>query len=460
MEFSSLIQEQRTFFRSGKTLSEESRRMRLDLLRQAIEQNEEKILAALNKDLGKGEAEAYVSEIAYVLGEIRFAEKYLEYWIRPSKMRTPMSVMPAKSTIEMMPYGVSLIIGPWNYPFQLLMAPLVSALAAGCCAVLKPSEHAPATAEVVEEILTQHFGKEIVSVVTGGVEVSQALLKEKWDKIFYTGGTEVGRKVMTAAAEHLTPVTLELGGKCPCIVAKDAKIDVAARRIVWGKFMNAGQTCVAPDHVWVDKSVAGKLIDALKIAIRDFYGEDPRQSADYGRIVNEKHHDRLVSLLENETVEVGGQHDRAERYIAPTVLSGVTLDSKVMAEEIFGPILPVLEFESLDEVYADHHERSSPLALYLFTEDKALKKEVVQKTRSGGVCINDTISHLLNRELPFGGVGESGMGSYHGRSGFDAFTHHRSVMDRNSTIDPDMKYPPMTLSWQKLKKLLRLVREI
>ncbi len=433
--------------------------MHLDQLRIAIEQNEEKILEALGQDLGKSETEAYVSEIAFVLGEIRFAQKHLKSWARPSKVRTPISVMPAKSTVEMMPYGVSLIIGPWNYPFQLLLAPLVSALAAGNCVVIKPSEHAPATADLIDEIIAKNFDREIVAVVTGGAEVSQALLKEKWDKIFFTGGTEIGRKVMEAAAKHLTPVTLELGGKCPCIVAKDAKLDVAARRIVWGKFMNAGQTCVAPDHVWVDRSVSADLIAAIKVAIRDFYGDDTSKSEDFGRIVNEQHHDRLVSLLEGEKVEIGGQHDKSDCYIAPTVLSGVGLDSKVMKEEIFGPILPVLEFDDIAEVYDDHHHRSSPLALYLFTESKGLKKEVLEKTRSGGVCINDTISHLLNRNLPFGGVGESGMGAYHGKAGFDAFSHRRSVMERSSWIDPDFRYPPIEFGWKQLKKILRLFGE-
>lgn len=406
-------------------------------------------------DIGKGAVEAYASEVAYVLGEIRHALKHLKAWSKPQKRNTPLSLWPAKSMVQPEPYGVCLIIGPWNYPFQLLFTPLVSALAAGNTAVLKPSEHAPRTAALVARIVQEGFDEDQVAVVTGDAEVSRELLELHFDKIFYTGGTQVGRAVMRAAARNLTPVTLELGGKCPCIVAGDNDLEVTARRIAWGKFMNAGQTCVAPDHLWVKRGQADGLIEMLREAIAIFYDGDPEASSDYGRIINAHHFDRLTGLLEGSKIEIGGEHKREQLHFAPTVVRLDDLHHPLMQEEIFGPILPVIEYDSIAEVVEYHQKHPTPLALYLFSEDELLIKRLLAEIRSGGVCINDTLSHLLNRNLPFGGLGESGMGSCHGKAGFEAFTHQRAIMKRKLSPDPKHRYPPITLSLKKLKRILK-----
>jgi len=450
---------QRKRFKSGNTRPLEARRMVLERLREVITANEAAILEALKDDLGKGPIEAYASEVAYVLGEIRHALKHLKGWMKPQKRSTPLSLWPAKSAVLAEPYGVCLIIGPWNYPFQLLFTPLVSALAAGNTAVIKPSEHAPRTAELIARLMRETFDEDQIAVVTGGVEVSKELLEQRFDKIFFTGGTEIGRKVMAAAAKHLTPVTLELGGKCPCIVAADTDLEVAARRIAWGKFMNAGQTCVAPDHLWVKRGKGDALIEKLREVIALFYNGDPQASPDYGRIINLQHFDRLQGLLEGAKIEIGGEHNREQLHFAPTVVRVKSPDHPLMQEEIFGPILPVFEYDSIAEVIEYHQARSAPLALYVFTEDEALIERVLREIPSGGACVNDILSHLMNRELPFGGLGESGMGSCHGKAGFEAFSHQRSVMKRKLKPDPAHRYPPVTLSLKKLKRILRFFGE-
>ncbi len=455
MDHEALIARQREFFRSGQTAARDFRRDRLIALRDAIEASEDTLLAALHADLRKNPHEAYAAEIGYTLGEIRQALKHLDRWMKPQRRKAPWLAWPATAEVRREPFGVALIVGPWNYPLQLLLAPLVSAIAAGNTAVLKPSELAPNTSAAVAELIRETFEENSVACVEGGRETSEALLREKFDKIFFTGGTAIGREVMAAAAKHLTPVTLELGGKSPCIVAADAPVEVTARRIVWGKFMNAGQTCVAPDFVLVQRDIAASLVDAMKSALRDFYGEDPQRSADYGRIVNERHFKRLVSLLEDGRILHGGGSDAADQYIEPTLLGDITWDSPVMRDEIFGPVLPVIEYDRIDDILPKLNDQPPPLALYLFTTDAAMREKVLARTRSGGVCVNDTVSHIIGRDLPFGGVGESGMGSYHGRAGFECFTHERAVMCRKFSPDPAFRYPPPKASLAALRKMMK-----
>ena len=455
MDAAAIIARQREFFLSGGTVAEEFRRRRLCALREALIRHEDALLAALHADLRKCPHEAYAAEIGWVLGEIRHALRHLHGWMKPQRRKAPMLAWPARAWVRPEPFGVALIIGPWNYPLQLLLAPLVSAIAAGNCAVLKPSEHAPHTARAVAELIRATFPPEFVAVAEGGQDVAEALLREKTDTIFFTGSTRVGRDVMAAAARHLTPVTLELGGRSPCIVCADAPMETAARRIVWGKFLNAGQTCVAPDHVWVERRAEAALLEALQRAIRGFFGDDPQQSADYGRIIHRRHFERLRALLAAGKIAHGGRHDAADLFIEPTLLTQLPPDAALLREEIFGPILPVLPFDRLDDVLAGLRGEPPPLALYLFTRSRVIERKVLAATRSGGVCLNDTISHILGRDLPFGGLGESGMGAYHGRAGFDAFSHRRAVLRRAWFCDPAFRYPPPKAPLETLKRLLR-----
>ncbi len=455
MDFTQLTSRQRAYFQTGATRSVAFRLCQLQNIYSAIESNEKALIGALHGDLRKSSQEAYATEIGLVLGEIRHALRNLPSWARPQRRRNSLLTWPARAFVCPEPYGVALIIGPWNYPFQLLLAPLVGAIAAGNCVVLKPSEFAPQTAAAIARLIEAVFPGEYVAVVQGQRDVAEALLQQKWDTVFFTGSTSVGRAVMTAAARHLTPVTLELGGKCPCIVCADAPLETVARRIVWGKFMNAGQTCVAPDHVLVDQRVGDELVEAMKRVLRDFYGDDPRNNSNYGRIVNRRHFDRLVSHLGSGRIVCGGELDAGDLYIAPTILTEVATDAPVMQEEIFGPILPVLEFASVDEVLTSLRNRPTPLALYLFARDRAIQDRVLAETRSGGVCINDTVSHIIGHHLPFGGLGESGMGAYHGRAGFDCFSHRRSVLRRSLAFDPQLRYPPPRFSLGTLKRFYR-----
>jgi aldehyde dehydrogenase (NAD+) len=426
MDCASLIARQRQHFQTGATRPVAFRLKQLRTLQAAIESRESTLLHALHTDLRKSPHEAYTSEIGLVLGEIRHALKHLPAWMQPQRRRVPWLAWPGRAAVHPEPYGVALIIGPWNYPFQLLLSPLVGAIAAGNCAVLKPSEFAPHAAAVIAKLIADNFPPEYLTFAEGDRQVAEALLREKFDTIFFTGSTNVGRVVMAAAARHLTPVTLELGGKCPAIVCADAPLDVTARRIAWGKFMNAGQTCVAPDFVLVDQSIREPLANALRQAVREFYGDNPQRSPDYGRIVNHRHFDRLSAFATG---------DAADLYIPPTILTDATWDSPVMQDEIFGPILPVLEFDSFDDVLARLRDRPTPLALYLFTNDRATQERVVAGTRSGGVCINDTVVHMIGHDLPFGGVGDSGIGHYHGKASFDCFTHQRTIVRRATWCD-------------------------
>lgn len=420
-------------------------------------EREADLLAALKVDLGRPSAEAYTSEIAVVLHEIDFASRRLASWARPRKVRTPLILFPGSSWVQPEPYGRALIISPWNYPFQLAVAPLVAALAAGNCAVVKPSEVAPRTSALIAEMLTAAFERDYVAVVEGGAATVEALLAEQFDFIFFTGGPRVGRIVMAAAAKNLTPVVLELGGKNPCIVDSDADLDTAARRIAWGKFVNAGQTCIAPDFVLAHASIRSALLERLAAVIESFFGKDPQASPDYGRIINDHHVRRLAGLLGDGNISVGGRVDASDRYIAPTVLDNISWDAPIMQEEIFGPILPMLTFDDLNAAIEKLQQRPKPLALYFFSGNRVRQDEVLRRLSAGGACINDTLSQMLNLRLPFGGVGESGMGAYHGKGGFDTFGHAKAVVRRGVWADPGLRYPPYRTPLATLRTVMRFL---
>lgn len=447
----------RRFYASGATRPFAFRREQLIALERGLTVFEQAILDALYADLRKPPQEAYASEIGFVQSDIRYALRHLKRWMPPARKPTPLIAWPSRGVVYPEPYGAVLIIGPWNYPLQLLLSPLVGAVAAGNCVCLKPSELAPATAAVIRDMIAETFPANYVTVVEGGPDLARELVHQDFDYLFFTGSADVGRRVMETAAQRLTPVTLELGGKNPCIVAHDADLDTAARRILWGKCMNAGQTCVAPDYVLVDQRVMEGLFEAFKRVLRAFFGEEPQQSPDYGRIVNAGHFDRLVAYLYQGRVVCGGRTDPEDLFIAPTILADVDLSAPVMQEEIFGPIMPVLPFSTLEEAIAAVRARPKPLALYLFTTGRAFQEKVLRETASGGVCINDTMSHIMGKALPFGGVGESGMGQYHGKAGFDGFTHYRSVLQRPLWPDLRFRYPPVTTSVKTLKRVYRFL---
>lgn len=448
-----LVQQQRRFFSTGQTQSLEFRLIQLQKLKQAIVEHQDAIVEAATADLGRPAFEAYF-EIA-TISEINLALKKLKSWMKPKRVGTSIDQFPASAWIQPEPLGVALIIGPWNYPFQLMISPLVGAIAAGNCAILKPSEQAPGTSAVVTELIRSSFDPSYIAVVEGDAEVSQQLLDEKYDHIFFTGGTAIGRIIMAAAAKHLTPVTLELGGKSPCIVDADIQVDHAARRIIWGKFINSGQTCIAPDYLLVNRRIKAALMAAMKQCVEEFYGDDPAKSPDYGRIVNQRQFERLVGFLGCGEVVIGGEHNAEQRYIAPTILDQVGWESPVMADEIFGPILPVLEYGELDEAIAQINARPKPLALYVFSRSDAVQRQVLAATSSGGVCINDTVMQVGVATLPFGGVGESGMGSYHGKASFDTFSHFKSVLKKGLWLDLKWRYAPYTAAG--LKQIKRIV---
>ena len=457
MQFAEPVRRTRDFFATGATRPLAFRREQLQKLSAALHQHESPILAALQADLGKSPYQSLSSELGLVHAEISHALRHLSRWVAPSKRRTPWLVAPARGWVQPEPFGVALIVGTWNYPVQLLLSPLVSAIAAGNTVVLKPSELAPRTAEALTNLVAATFAPEFIAVVNGGADAAAELVAEKFDKIFFTGSAQVGRIVMAAAARHLTPLTLELGGKCPAIVCADAKVELAARRIAWGKFLGTGQTCVAPDYVYVHHSVRENFLQALKKNLLEFYGSEPRRSPDYGRIVNERHFDRLVNYLRDGKIFHGGEQDRQELFFSPTILTEVAAGAPVMQEEIFGPVLPVLEFDDLAEVVTQLQVAPTPLALYLFTEDRRREQKIISEVRSGGVCVNDVISQMIGANLPFGGLGESGFGNYHGRAGFDAFSHRRSVLRRGTWLDLPFRYPPARLSVTPLKRALKFL---
>ena len=444
----------RKTFASGRTKPRAWRDGQLARLDALFAEKGDELLAALEADLGKSPFEGWLSELAFLRKEIAHTRRHLGRWMRPEKVPTPLAYQPGKSMVVREPLGVVLIIAPWNYPLQLAIGPLVAAIAAGNCALVKPSEVAPHTSAAIARFLPMYLDPLAVAVVEGGVVETSALLAERFDHIFYTGNGAVSRIVMAAAVKHLTPVTLELGGKSPTIVDASADLEVTARRIVWGKFFNAGQTCVAPDYVLVDRRVEERLLAALVKTVRDFFGEDPKTTKDYSRIVNIKHHRRLVAYLGDGELVCGGEADEKERYIAPTILRNVKPSAAIMADEIFGPILPVIGVGSVDEAIAFVNGRPKPLALYVFTGDKQVADAVLGQTSSGGACVNDVVIHLAIPELPFGGVGESGMGAYHGKTGFETFTHRKAVLAKVTAMDLSLRYPPFDAKKQSWVKRL------
>jgi aldehyde dehydrogenase (NAD+) len=449
-----LVEGLRKTFDSGVTRPAEWRLNQLRQLLRMLEDEEPRFLEALASDLGKCNAEGFIAETGFLMNEVKLAIKNLRRWMRPRRVKAPMIARPGKAKIYAEPLGVTLVIAPWNYPLQLALSPLMGALAAGNCAVVKPSEVAPATSAALAALVPKYLDRDAVVVVEGGVPETTALLEQRFDLVFYTGNGSVGRIVMQAAAKHLTPVVLELGGKSPCIVDRDVDLDVAVRRIVWAKFFNAGQTCVAPDYVLVHESIEKALLERLAKTVREFYGDDPQKSPDYARIVNGRHHARLTALLDSGKVFLGGKGDVDDRYLAPTILTDVALDSAVMADEIFGPILPVIPVPSIDAAIEIVSSRDKPLALYVFTNDAERGQRVISRTSSGGACVNDCMMHLGVPDLPFGGVGESGMGAYHGRASFEVFSHMKSVLHKPFYLDAPLRYPPY--SEDKMKWVKRL----
>lgn len=449
-EINSLVARQRKFFQTGATLPVSVRITALRGLYTAIVKYENEIHDALKKDLGKSGFESYMCETGLVLEEISYMLKHIRRFAGEKRVRTPLSQFHSRSFKKPSPYGVTLIMSPWNYPFMLTLSPLVDALAAGNTAVVKPSAYSPNTSEILRKILSQCFDPQYVAVVTGGRAENTCLLREHFDYIFFTGSQTVGKEVMRNAAEYLTPVTLELGGKSPCIVDQTADIRLAARRIVFGKYLNCGQTCVAPDYIYCHRSVKDSLVKEIQRQIQLQYGEEPLHNPDYGKIINKKHFDRILGLIEEKKIVHGGNSDRDTLRIEPTVLDNVTFADPVMQEEIFGPLMPVLVFDNLDEAITRINAMPHPLALYFFTSDKAAAKDVTSRCGFGGGCINDTIIHLATTEMGFGGFGESGMGAYHGKTGFDTFSHYKSIVDKKTWIDLPMRYQPYRKMHEKM----------
>ncbi len=447
-----VVRAQREYFASGATLERRFREEQLRRLQQALHKWHEQLCKALWEDLHKSEQEAVLTELSIVEGEVKTHLRHLKRWMRTERRSTPLKMMPSRSRIVSEPLGVSLIISPWNYPVQLLLNPLVGAISAGCTAVLKPSPYVPAVSHVIEQMVADTFEERYVAVVQGNRDVNRLLLEQRYDIIFFTGSPALGRTVMSAAAKNLTPVVLELGGKSPCIVDEGADLKLAARRIAWGKTLNAGQTCIAPDYLLIHKSLQQQFIEEFKLAVERLHGRDPRQSEHYVRLVNERAFDRVAAYLQDGRVVAGGTINRAERYIEPTLLADVSPSAAVMQEEIFGPVLPMITFENRDEVKRFVAEREKPLAYYYFGRERD-GWDMIRHSTSGGACLNDTIMHIANENLPFGGVGNSGMGSYHGRLSFDAFSHRRAVVVTPTWLDLPFRYMPYRM-FSLVKKLL------
>lgn len=447
---------QRDFFQRQKTKSHVFRDTQLRNLAEAIKALEPKILKALQADLGKHAAEAFTTEVGFIYNEIRHTRRHLAKWSKPEKLRPTMLTAPASCYVVREPLGSVLIIGPWNYPFQLLLAPLVGALAAGNTVVLKPSEMAPHTQAVLTELINDTFSEDLVAVFQGGAETSQQLLAQEWGHVFFTGSTRVGRLVAKAAAATFSPYTLELGGKSPCIVDEDANLDLAAKRIVWGKFTNAGQTCVAPDYLWVHYKVKDELVAKIKKILQKTFGKDPFKSPDFGRMITKQHAVRLQGFIAEGRIIVGGDVDVEERYVSPTLIDQIDFSHEVMREEIFGPLLPVLTFENISEIFSYLPNQDKPLALYYFGSSKDMMKRVTNELSYGGGCLNDTVMHLAHPDLPFGGVGASGVGAYHGRHSFELFSHKKSILKQSLRFDVPVRYAPYR-GWQRtiLRMLLR-----
>lgn len=447
---SSIVRAQRAYFNSHATLPVEARADALRRLRQALIDNEGRVAAALNADLGKSSTESYMCEVGMTLSEISWFLRHLRTLTREKTVPTPLAQFAARSYRKPSPYGVTLIMSPWNYPLLLTLDPLVSALAAGNTAVVKPSAYSPATSALLAELLGDLFPPEYVAVITGGREENRCLLEEKFDYIFFTGSKAVGRTVLEKAAAHLTPVTLELGGKSPCIVHGSADLKVAARRIAFGKYLNCGQTCVAPDYVLCQRSVKDRFLEAVRAEIAAQYPGSYLDNPAYGKMISSRHFDRVSALIDPEKVVCGGRSSRDAQKIEPTVMDGVSWDDPIMGEEIFGPVMPILTFDTIDEVIETVNAHDRPLALYLFAEDKSVIRRVTSRCLFGGGCVNDVIIHLATSSMGFGGVGESGMGAYHGKAGFDTFSHCKSIVDKKTWIDLSMRYQPYTPMGEKL----------
>ena len=452
-EIKAIIEKQRAYFDTGSTIPVKNRIVALKKLHAAIKANEKAITDALTSDLGKSAFEGFMCEAGIVMSEISYMIKHTRKFAADSSRVTCLTNFAAKSFVKPSPYGNVLIMSPWNYPFLLTIDPLVDAIAAGNTAIVKPSAYSPATSDIIAKLLGECFAPEYVAVVTGGRAENTCLLEQKFDYIFFTGSQGVGKEVLRKAAEYLTPATLELGGKSPCIVDSTAKIPLAAKRIVWGKYLNCGQTCVAPDYILCHEAVKDKLVAELKKQIKIQFGENPLENKNYGKIINAKHFERVCGLIDPAKVAAGGKSDAATQKIEPTVMDNVTWEDKVMGEEIFGPVLPILTYKTEDEIYETVRNHQKPLALYLFTQDKALEKRVLSLCSFGGGCVNDAIVHLATNNMGFGGVGESGMGAYHGKVGFDTFSHKKSIVDKKTWIDVNMRYQPYNKSKESLVRM-------
>ena len=449
-EIATILAKQHAFFASGRTIPVSFRQAQLHKLKRSMFAHENDLNEALQKDLGKSRMESYMCEVGLTLSELTWMQRHLGSLSAEKRVPTPLAQFAARSFRSPSPYGTVLIMSPWNYPVLLTLEPLIDAIAAGNTAIVKPSAYAPYTCEVMKQIIEECYPQSYVAVVTGGRAENQTLLQQRFDMIFFTGGKTVGREVLRHAAEYLTPVTLELGGKSPCIVDSSAKIKLAARRIVFGKYLNCGQTCVAPDYVLCDKTIRDELVLAIQAEIRRQFGAAPLENPNYGKIVNRKHFERLLGLIDERKLVCGGQNNPDTLRIAPTVLTDVTWEDAIMGEEIFGPILPVLTFDTLEEAIQTVEARPHPLALYFFSENKTAQSQVLNCCRFGGGCINDTIIHLATSAMPFGGVGESGMGGYHGKAGFETFSHYRSIVDKKTWMDLPIRYQNYTALKEKM----------
>src|SRR5699024_9100856 len=454
LEAEGIVNRQRSFFHTGKTLEPAFRKEQLTSLKDMLKVYEQEIYHALKNDLNKSEYEAFTTELGFLYTEIDFALKHLKDWVKLEKVETPLTHKGSKSYIWKEPYGVTLIMAPWNYPLHLAIAPAIGAIAAGNTVVLKPSEFTQSTSAILADMIQSTFDAYYFNVVEGAKDVSRQLLEQRWDYIFFTGSTNVGKIVMEQASKHLTPITLELGGKSPAIVDKDAKIDFAAKRIVWGKFTNAGQTCVAPDYVYVHEKVKLKLLRSMKKYIKSLYGKNPIQNHDYVRIVGKQHFDRLNAFMTDGEIIHGGKANKEKLTIEPTILDKISWDDAIMREEIFGPLLPVITFSSLEDVISEMKEMEKPLALYYFSENEQKQQQAMTNISFGGGCINDTLYHLANPHLPFGGTGNSGMGAYHGKYSFDTFSHQKSILKQTTKFDIPFRYPGGKLAKAVVKRLM------
>lgn len=457
MNLDTLLESQRTFFKSGKTRDLDLIKSRLKKLSTRISDHEQEIYEALDRDFQKPKFETYLSEIGIVQSELKLAIKNLKKWSKPKTVFPALLNFPSSEYIYSQPYGTILVIAPWNYPFQLAMVPIISAIAAGNTVVLKPSELTPNTSNLMDKMLSEIFEKEHLCTVQGGVEVATELLEKKWNYIFFTGSVPVGKIIYKAAAKQLTPVTLELGGKSPCIIDRGVNMSLVAKRIVWGKYLNCGQTCIAPDYILVDKAVKDELIEKLKLEIEKAYGKDPKESPDLARIINQKNHRRMQELMEGQTILYGGDHDETSLYFSPTLIDEPSMESKIMKEEIFGPLFPIISYDSRDKIDKIIGSLSFPLSFYVFSNKKKFRSDLMKNYRYGGGVINDTLIHYGNHRLPFGGIGDSGIGAYHGKLGFDIFTHKKAVVKKANWLDMPVRYAPYKGKLSALKRFFKLL---